>query len=58
MSKSKWGIIGIVTVTIAILLGGLALFFSVTSAISLKKYCELPRKIDLEERVFSEGSSY
>ena len=48
MSKSKWGIIGIVTVTIAILLGGLALFFSVTSAIRLKKYCELPRKIDLE----------
>lgn len=48
MSKSKWGIIGIVTVTIAILLGGLALFFSVTSAISLKKYCERPRKIDLE----------
>lgn len=44
MSKSKWGIIGIVAVAIAVMFGGLAVFFSVTSAVSLKKYCELPRK--------------
>lgn len=42
MSKSKWGIIGIITIIVAAIFGGLAIFFSVTSAVSLRKYCELP----------------
>lgn len=38
MDNIKWGIISLVAVFMAIVSGGIAIFFLVTLAVSLKKY--------------------
>lgn len=38
MSNNKWGIVCLITASVAIISGGIAIFFSITSALSLNKY--------------------
>lgn len=42
MKNRKWGVIGIIAISLAIIFGGITIFFSVTSAVSFKKYLHLP----------------
>lgn len=41
MSKSKWGIASLIAVILAVIFGGIAIFFSATSIVTLKKYLRL-----------------
>lgn len=38
MSNNKWGIVCLITASVAIISGGISIFFSITSALSLNKY--------------------
>lgn len=38
MSNNKWGVLCLITASVAIISGGIAIFFSITSALSLNKY--------------------
>lgn len=38
MNNKKWGIIGFIAVSLAIISGGITIILSITSVISLKKY--------------------
>lgn len=38
MGNNKWGILCLLTATVAIISGGIAIFFSITSALSLNKF--------------------
>lgn len=38
MSKSKWGIVSLTAGILAFVFGSIAVFFSVTSIVTLKKY--------------------
>lgn len=42
MNNKKWGIIGFIAVSLAIISGGIAIFFSITSAVSLKRFLHVP----------------
>ncbi len=47
MSKSKWGVAGLIAAVLAVMFGGIAIFFSVISVVTLKKYFYKPlRKAD------------
>lgn len=41
MNKSKWGVLGIISVVFAVVSGSMTVFFSVASVVSLKKYCRI-----------------
>lgn len=38
MSKAKWGIVSLIASILAFILGSIAIFFSVTSIVTLKKF--------------------
>lgn len=38
MNNKKWGILGFIAVSLAIIFGGITIILSITSVISLKKY--------------------
>lgn len=41
MNNNKWGIICLITASVAVISGGIAIFFSITSALSLNKYFQV-----------------
>jgi hypothetical protein len=42
MSNNKWGIFCLITAYVAIMSGGIAIFFSIISALSLNKFFRAP----------------
>lgn len=40
MSNNKWGVLCLFTASVAIISGGIAIFFSITSALSLNKFLQ------------------